>query len=92
MARREGVRISLGTDAHHAWQLEFTELGPAAARKARIPAARIINFLPLGENFVAGSWQGIDKLTALMLAGEKLIAFADRGERLQSTKSRPAIE
>jgi histidinol phosphatase-like PHP family hydrolase len=49
MARREGVRISLGSDAHHAWQLEFIELGLAAARKARIPADRIINFLPLGE-------------------------------------------
>jgi histidinol phosphatase-like PHP family hydrolase len=49
MARGEGVRISLGTDAHHAWQREFIELGLAAARKARIPADRIINFLPLGE-------------------------------------------
>jgi putative hydrolase len=49
MARREGVRVSLGTDAHHPWQLEFIELGLAAARKARIPADRIINFLSLDE-------------------------------------------
>jgi histidinol phosphatase-like PHP family hydrolase len=49
MARREGVRISLGTDAHHAWQLEFIDLGLAAARRAKIPADRIINFLSLEE-------------------------------------------
>ena len=49
IARREGVRISLGTDAHHPWQLEFITLGLAAALKAKIPADRIINFLPLGE-------------------------------------------
>src|SRR5207248_9187094 len=46
IARKEGVRISLGTDAHHAWQLEFIELGLAAAMKAKIPAERIINFMP----------------------------------------------
>ena len=49
VARSSGVRISLGTDAHHPWQLEFITLGLAAALKARIPADRIINFMPLGE-------------------------------------------
>jgi len=49
IARTEGTRISLGTDAHHAWQLEFIELGLAAALKAKISADRIVNFLPLGE-------------------------------------------
>jgi len=49
IARREGVRISLGTDAHHPWQFEFIELGLAAALKARIPADRIINFLSATE-------------------------------------------
>ena len=49
IARQEGVRISLGTDAHHPWQLEFITLGLAAALKARIPAERIVNFTPLGE-------------------------------------------
>jgi histidinol phosphatase-like PHP family hydrolase len=49
VAKQEGVRISLGTDAHHAWQFEFIELGLAAALKAKIPAERIINFLPLPE-------------------------------------------
>jgi len=43
------VRISLGTDAHHPWQLEFIELGLAAALKAKIPAERIINFMALSE-------------------------------------------
>ena len=47
LVREEGVRISLGTDAHHPWQLEFIELGLAAALKAKIPAERIINFMPL---------------------------------------------
>lgn len=49
IARQEGVRISLGTDAHHPWQLAFIELGLAAALKAGIPAERVINFLPLPE-------------------------------------------
>jgi histidinol phosphatase-like PHP family hydrolase len=49
IGRREGTRISLGTDAHHSWQLEFIELGLAAARKAGIPANRIVNFLPLDQ-------------------------------------------
>jgi histidinol phosphatase-like PHP family hydrolase len=49
IVRTEGTRISLGTDAHHPWQLEFIELGLAAALKAKIPADRIINFLPLGD-------------------------------------------
>lgn len=46
IAREQGTRISFGTDAHHAWQLSFIELGLAAALKAKIPADRIINFLP----------------------------------------------
>jgi histidinol phosphatase-like PHP family hydrolase len=49
IARREGVRISIGTDAHHPWQLEFITLGLAAALKAKIPPERIINFMPLPE-------------------------------------------
>ena len=47
IARREGVRISLGTDAHHPWQLEFIELGLGASLKAKIPAERIINFMSI---------------------------------------------
>jgi histidinol phosphatase-like PHP family hydrolase len=47
IARKEGMRISLGTDAHHPWQLEFIDLGLAAALKAKIPADRIVNFMPL---------------------------------------------
>ena len=47
IARREGTRISLGTDAHHPWQLEFIELGLAAALLAKIPPDRILNFMPL---------------------------------------------
>ena len=49
IARDHGTRISLGTDAHHDWQLEFIDLGLAAALRARIPADRILNFMPLHE-------------------------------------------
>ena len=49
VARNHGTRISLGTDAHHAWQLEFIDLGLAAALRAKIPADRIINFMPVLE-------------------------------------------
>lgn len=49
IAREAGVRISLGTDSHHPEQLEFIELGLAAALKAKIPANRIVNFMPLAD-------------------------------------------
>ncbi|MFL6500710.1 MAG: PHP domain-containing protein [Candidatus Udaeobacter sp.] len=47
IARDHGTRISLGTDAHHGWQLEFIDLGLAAALRAKIPADRIVNFMPV---------------------------------------------
>jgi histidinol phosphatase-like PHP family hydrolase len=49
IARRSGVRISLGTDSHHPWQFEFIDLGLAAALLAKIPADRILNFMPVAE-------------------------------------------
>ena len=49
MAREAGVRISIGTDAHSPDQLAFIELGLATALLARIPAERIINFMPREE-------------------------------------------
>jgi histidinol phosphatase-like PHP family hydrolase len=49
IARDHGTRISLGTDAHHGWQLEFIDLGLAAALRAKIPPDRILNFMPLAE-------------------------------------------
>ena len=47
IAREHGTRISLGTDAHHPWQLEFIELGFAAVLRAKLPPQRIVNFMPL---------------------------------------------
>ena len=47
IARDQGTHISLGTDAHHGWQLEFIDLGLAAALRAKIPADRILNFMPV---------------------------------------------
>jgi DNA polymerase (family 10) len=49
VAREQGTRISLGTDAHHPWQLQFIELGLAAALQAKIQAERIINFMNRGD-------------------------------------------
>jgi histidinol phosphatase-like PHP family hydrolase len=49
IARKEGIRISLGTDAHHPDELAYMELSLAAARLAKIPSERIINFMPLEE-------------------------------------------
>jgi histidinol phosphatase-like PHP family hydrolase len=47
IARDYGTRISLGTDAHHPWQLEFIELGLAAVMRAKIPEQQIVNFMPI---------------------------------------------
>jgi histidinol phosphatase-like PHP family hydrolase len=49
VARKEGARISLGTDSHHSWQLGFIELGLAAALEAKISPERIINFMPVAQ-------------------------------------------
>ena len=49
VAREHGTRISIGTDAHHPWQLQFIELGLAAALKAKISSDRIINFMSLSD-------------------------------------------
>lgn len=77
IARREGVRISLGTDAHHPWQLGFMELGLAAVKAAKIPAERIINFLPLTDllHWVAGARAGVARS-----AGGLLPAASRKGQ------------
>jgi histidinol phosphatase-like PHP family hydrolase len=49
IAKREGVRISFGSDSHHPWQLVFLDLALAAAILAGIPEERIINFMPTAE-------------------------------------------
>ena len=46
LARKEGVRIAIDTDAHAPEQLGWVELGLAAALLAGIPASRVVNFLP----------------------------------------------
>jgi histidinol phosphatase-like PHP family hydrolase len=48
-ARKAGVLISLGTDSHHPWQLEFMEFGLAAALAAKFPKDRILNFKPVND-------------------------------------------
>jgi len=49
VARENGTRISIGTDAHHPWQLRFIELGLAAALKAKISSHQIINFMSISD-------------------------------------------
>jgi histidinol phosphatase-like PHP family hydrolase len=49
IAKRCGSRISMGTDAHHPWQLEFIDLALATALAAKISSERIVNFMPLKE-------------------------------------------
>ena len=49
IAKREGCRISLGTDAHGSGQLRFLEYGVAAATKAGIKVERVINTMGIGE-------------------------------------------
>jgi histidinol phosphatase-like PHP family hydrolase len=49
LAKRAGCRISIGTDAHHVWQLGFIELGLAAACLAGIRQERILNYLSRTE-------------------------------------------
>ena len=58
VAREHGTRISLGTDAHHAWQFEFIDLGLAAALRAKIPSERILNFMPVADlkRWILDAW------------------------------------
>jgi histidinol phosphatase-like PHP family hydrolase len=49
VAREHATRISMGTDAHHPWQLQFIELGLAAALKAKISSHKIINFMSISD-------------------------------------------
>jgi histidinol phosphatase-like PHP family hydrolase len=44
LARDAGVMISIGTDSHHPWQLEFMDLGLAAALAGGISRERVLNF------------------------------------------------
>jgi len=49
LAAAAGVRISIGSDAHHADQLGAIDLGVAAACRAGIAPERILNFLPAAD-------------------------------------------
>jgi histidinol phosphatase-like PHP family hydrolase len=49
VAREHGTRISIGTDAHHPWQLQFIELGLAAALNAKVSSHQIVNFMSISD-------------------------------------------
>jgi histidinol phosphatase-like PHP family hydrolase len=46
IARKEGCRISMGTDAHEPSQLSFIDLGIAASLEAKLDPMRILNRMP----------------------------------------------
>ncbi len=62
ITRKEGCRISMGTDSHGPSQLEFMDLGIAAAIRAKLDLKKILNYMPtdqlLGwaERFVIVDW------------------------------------
>jgi putative hydrolase len=49
IARKEGCRISMGTDSHGPSQLEFMDLGVAAVIRARLDPKKILNCMPTDE-------------------------------------------
>ncbi len=49
VAKAEGTRIAIDTDAHAPGQLLFAELGLAAAAQAGIDPGRVINFMNASE-------------------------------------------
>jgi putative hydrolase len=58
LAAKEGVRISIGTDSHWHPQLEWIDLGIAAAMKAKIPKDRILNLMSADELVAWASRRG----------------------------------
>ena len=67
LASREGVRVSLGSDAHHPSQLAFMEFALAAALLAGFEKDRIVNFMSVQElkRWSSGrqseNWQGFKR-------------------------------
>jgi histidinol phosphatase-like PHP family hydrolase len=49
IARREGCRISLGTDSHGPSQLRFMDLGIAATIRAKLDPERVLNYMAVDE-------------------------------------------
>jgi histidinol phosphatase-like PHP family hydrolase len=49
MAAKSGAYLSLGTDAHHPWQLEFIDFALASALAGNFPQERILNFMPVAQ-------------------------------------------
>ena len=49
IARKEGCRISVGTDSHGPSQLEFMDLGIAAAIRAKLDPKKILNYMPTDQ-------------------------------------------
>ncbi|HYH27576.1 MAG TPA: hypothetical protein VEA19_02235 [Actinomycetota bacterium] len=60
VARESGCWISMGTDAHADWELQFMPMAVAAAILARVPRDRVLNLLPR-EQLVLWARQARDR-------------------------------
>ena len=69
LAKKEGCRISLGTDSHGAAQLRFMDYSLASALKAGVPEERILNFMGADE---LRNW--VRSLRGRILSGEESLA------------------
>lgn len=49
IARKEGCRISMGTDSHGPSQLSFIELGNRCDNKTKLDRERILNYMPTDQ-------------------------------------------
>ncbi|HLH56453.1 MAG TPA: PHP domain-containing protein [Verrucomicrobiae bacterium] len=49
IAAQAGTHLSLGTDAHHCWQLQFIDFGLASALAANFPKERVLNFMSVDQ-------------------------------------------
>jgi DNA polymerase (family 10) len=49
LARDANVRISIGTDAHSVWEMDYMEVGLANALRAGISKDRVLNFAPVED-------------------------------------------
>jgi histidinol phosphatase-like PHP family hydrolase len=47
LAGKAGCRVSIGTDAHHPWQLGFVDLALAHADLAGVKPEAILNFMDM---------------------------------------------
>jgi hypothetical protein len=85
IARKEGCRISLGTDSHSAPQLRFMDLGIAATIRAELDSKRILNLMPADQLLQWGCRSSRPQSPSITLC------YLTTFENLKSIASGPAI-